>query len=59
MRSLADSLAAIYRTEGVRGLWKGSIPSIIKVRGRAGVGWGSTLRGPAIVMLCHSHTLAW
>lgn len=41
MRSLADSLAAIYRTEGVRGLWKGSIPSIIKVRGE---GWGGAGR---------------
>lgn len=33
LRSLTDSLLHIYRAEGMAGLWKGSIPSIIKVRG--------------------------
>lgn len=48
MRSLADSLAAIYRTEGVRGLWKGSIPSIIKAAPSA-----------AITFAAYDAVLAW
>ncbi len=32
MQSLAASLALIYRQEGMSGLWKGSVPSIVKVR---------------------------
>jgi hypothetical protein len=31
-KSLVNSLVDIYRSEGVAGLWKGSIPSIVKVR---------------------------
>jgi hypothetical protein len=31
-KSLVKSLVDIYRSEGVAGLWKGSIPSIVKVR---------------------------
>ncbi len=30
LKSLSTCLAEIYRNEGVRGLWKGSMPSIIK-----------------------------
>jgi solute carrier family 25 thiamine pyrophosphate transporter 19 len=29
-KSLSTCLAEIYRQEGMRGLWKGSVPSIIK-----------------------------
>lgn len=43
MRSLAQSLVDIYRTEGVLGLWKGSVPSIIKVGG--GGGWVGRVSG--------------
>ncbi|GIL83842.1 hypothetical protein Vretimale_10862 [Volvox reticuliferus] len=37
MRSLCQSLAYIYRTEGVMGLWKGSVPSIVKAAPSAAI----------------------
>lgn len=36
-RSLSGCLAQIYRTEGLRGLYKGSLPSIIKAAPAAAV----------------------
>ncbi len=32
LQSLGASLMHIFHTEGIAGLWKGSVPSIIKVR---------------------------
>lgn len=37
LRSLGETLLVIYRTEGVAGLWKGSIPSIIKAAPSAAI----------------------
>ncbi|KAG2424069.1 hypothetical protein HYH02_015248 [Chlamydomonas schloesseri] len=48
MRSLAQSLVDIYRTEGVLGLWKGSVPSIIKAAPSA-----------AITFTAYDAVLAW
>ncbi|GFR40456.1 hypothetical protein Agub_g1014 [Astrephomene gubernaculifera] len=48
MRSLGQSLAHIYRTEGVMGLWKGSVPSIIKAAPSA-----------AITFAAYDAVLAW
>ncbi|KAG2436648.1 hypothetical protein HXX76_006176 [Chlamydomonas incerta] len=48
MRSLAQSLVDIYRTEGVLGLWKGSVPSIIKAAPSA-----------AITFAAYDAVLAW
>ncbi|KXZ44653.1 hypothetical protein GPECTOR_64g147 [Gonium pectorale] len=48
MRSLAQSLGHIYRSEGVAGLWKGSVPSIIKAAPSA-----------AITFAAYDAILAW
>ena len=41
VRSLPSTLAHIFRSEGLKGLWKGSVPSVIKVRRAVhlGAGW--------------------
>ncbi|GLI60057.1 hypothetical protein VaNZ11_001909 [Volvox africanus] len=48
MRSLCQSLAYIYRTEGLMGLWKGSVPSIVKAAPSA-----------AITFAAYDAVLAW
>ncbi|GLC38991.1 hypothetical protein PLESTB_001774000 [Pleodorina starrii] len=48
MRSLAHSLVHIYRTEGLMGLWKGSVPSIVKAAPSA-----------AITFAAYDAVLAW
>lgn len=61
MRSLAESLAHIYRTEGLLGLWKGSVPSIVKVcvgRGLRGEGCVEKEReGPLTVTVQGSNSV--
>ncbi|EFJ40054.1 mitochondrial substrate carrier [Volvox carteri f. nagariensis] len=48
MRTLAQSLSYIYRTEGLMGLWKGSVPSIVKAAPSA-----------AITFAAYDAVLAW
>ena len=38
-RGMCDVAAKTYRREGVRGLYKGLVPNLIKLAPAAGIGW--------------------
>ena len=56
LNSLATSLAGIYRAEGLAGLWKGSLPSIIKAAPNSAVSFMvyDMIRG-ALLKVASSH----